>query len=97
MTSLWKPPRQSVIEGVLAIHHDVTEQVRNNERAKESIYRLEQERELRESFVSTLSHVLRTPLTAASMCSQLVTRSTDQPLVTHKLASRIIASSDRAD
>ncbi|MDQ3369363.1 MAG: ATP-binding protein [Myxococcota bacterium] len=58
---------------------------------------LAEERELRERFVSTLSHDLRTPLAAARLASHLLT---EQPTDTHaigRLAALIATNVDRAD
>lgn len=59
--------------------------------------RLEEERELREKFVATLSHDLRTPLTAARLNAQMLARKGDDPTVLYRLAARIAENLDRAD
>lgn len=59
--------------------------------------RLEEERELRETFVATLTHDLRTPLTAAKMGAQMLNRRGGDPNFLHKGTSRIIDNIDRAD
>ena len=59
--------------------------------------RLEEERELRERFVATLSHDLRTPLTAAKLNAHMVARKAGDPTVLYKLAARISENLDRAD
>ncbi|HET9450653.1 MAG TPA: ATP-binding protein [Aggregicoccus sp.] len=59
--------------------------------------RLEEERELRERFVATLSHDLRTPLTAAKLNAQMLARKGSDPLVLYRLAARITENLDRAD
>lgn len=58
---------------------------------------LQEERELRENFVSILSHDLRTPLTAARMSAQLLLRQRENPGSLEKLTGRIIDNLDRAD
>jgi signal transduction histidine kinase len=58
---------------------------------------LEKERELRETFVSTLTHDLRTPLTAAKMSAQILMRKTDDPETSTRIASRIASNLDRID
>lgn len=63
---------------------------------QERISDLEEEQTLREKFVSTLSHDLRTPLTAAKMSAQLISRipgTTENKL----LADRIVSDIDRVD
>jgi signal transduction histidine kinase len=58
---------------------------------------LETERELRESFVSLLSHDLRTPLSAAKIAAQLIQRQKSNSDATQTLAARIVTSVNRAD
>lgn len=58
---------------------------------------LEEERELRERFVATLSHDLRTPLTAARMSAQMLNRRGSDLNFLHKAAPRIVENIDRAD
>jgi signal transduction histidine kinase len=92
------------IKGILALVHDVTEKVHARQRVeeseaalRESFSTLQEERALRERFVSTLAHDLRTPLTAVRMSSQLLLRNADDPARLQKLAGRIADNIDRAD
>lgn len=62
-----------------------------------SILDLENERSLRENFVSLLSHDLRTPLSAAKISAQLIQREADIPETTLALAARIVANMNRVD
>lgn len=64
---------------------------------KEIVKSLEIERDLRERFVSALTHDLRTPLTAAKMSAQLLCRKLSQEPNTQKYAIRITDNIDRAD
>ena len=59
--------------------------------------RLEEERELREKFVATLSHDLRTPLTAARLNAQMLPRKGSDPTFLYRSAARITENLDRAD
>jgi PAS domain S-box-containing protein len=59
--------------------------------------RLEEERELREKFVATLSHDLRTPLTAARLNAQMLARKGTDPTVLYRSAARITENLDRVD
>lgn len=91
------------------IHHveDVTEKVlakRRSEIIEESearfrqiVQKLEEERDLREKFVSALTHDLRTPLTAAKVSSQLIARSPNEPDKIIKFVPRVIESLDRIE
>ncbi|HLL06168.1 MAG TPA: ATP-binding protein [Myxococcaceae bacterium] len=85
------------IEGVLTCASEVTEHIRDRQRIEATFLGMKEERELREWFVSTLSHDLRIPLTAAKMSSQLLFRGGDDPLRLRKLAGRIADNIDRAD
>ncbi|RPJ75536.1 MAG: sensor histidine kinase, partial [Alphaproteobacteria bacterium] len=58
---------------------------------------LENERVLREQFVSILTHDLRTPLTSAKMSAQLIIRYPDKLENNNILASRIVRNIDRMD
>lgn len=59
--------------------------------------KLTEERELREKFVLTLSHDLRTPLTAVKMKADLLSRKQVSREQVKDLAERIIFNMDRAD
>lgn len=64
---------------------------------KETVKSLEIERDLRERFVSALTHDLRTPLTAAKISAQLLARKLSEDPGTQKFALRITDNIDRAD
>jgi PAS domain S-box-containing protein len=59
--------------------------------------RLEEERDLRERFVATLTHDLRTPLTAAKLNAHMLARKGSDPAVLYKLTARLTENLDRAD
>jgi PAS domain S-box-containing protein len=59
--------------------------------------RLEEERELRERFVATLTHDLRTPLTAAKLNATMLARKGSDPTVLLRSSARIAENLDRAD
>ncbi|HEX8536946.1 MAG TPA: PAS domain-containing sensor histidine kinase, partial [Cystobacter sp.] len=67
------------------------------EDAETTLAQLRLERDLREQFVSTLSHDLRTPLTAAKMSAQLIPRQPNLPDKVYSLAARVRQNIDRAD
>lgn len=66
-------------------------------RSRREVSGLEEERDLREKFVSTLSHDLRTPLTAARMSAQLILRQPDMTEPGRALANRVVSNIDRVD
>lgn len=58
---------------------------------------LEEEKNLREKFVATLSHDLRTPLTAAKLNAQMLTKKMNADSVEHKLSQKVISNIVRTD
>lgn len=88
--------QDGVIEGVMTLGNDVTNQVNSRREIEETVTKLKTERKLRENFVAALTHDLRTPLTAAKISAQIIIRKTDQEPM-QKLASRIVDNLDRAD
>jgi signal transduction histidine kinase len=85
------------------VHRDLAEEAMKREHATErdrsryEVLNLEEERMLRETFVSTLSHDLRTPLTLISFTAQLLVKSLDRPEKVSILVGRILESVQRAD
>jgi PAS domain S-box-containing protein len=59
--------------------------------------KLEEEREIREKFIATLSHDLRTPLTAAKMSAELIGRNSSTISANRRHSHRIVTSMERAD
>lgn len=60
------------------------------------VEKLHNEQDLRDKFISTLSHDLRTPLTASKMSAQIIARKIQDPQI-HTLTTRIADNIDRAD
>ena len=85
------------VDALITFAFDVTEQVRARKQTQDFIVRLEQEREIREQFVSALTHDLRTPLFAARMSAQMTVRSPNDPDRVQKNSARVISNIDRAD
>ncbi len=65
-------------------------------KSQDKIQNLESERELREAFVSLLTHDLRTPLTIVLASAQFILRSPNDVEATKKSALRIVKSANRA-
>jgi PAS domain S-box-containing protein len=76
---------------------DVTDRVLARRALESSVRDLERERELRDRFVEALTHDLRTPLTAAKMSANLLSRRDGGPAETQRIAGRIADHMDRAD
>ena len=75
---------------------DVSERKRA-ERAEITAHEMMEERGLRDTFVSVLTHDLRTPLTAIRMCTELLGK---EPVTTErsrKLTKRVLNTVDRMD
>ncbi|MFA6238043.1 MAG: HAMP domain-containing sensor histidine kinase [Bacteriovorax sp.] len=66
-------------------------------RSQKHVLDLETERDLREKFVSLLTHDLRTPLTAIKMSAQLIQKHNEDSKAVELYAQRINNSVDRAD
>lgn len=86
-----------VIRAAVTTAHDITRLKNVEKELKESIVALEQERDLREHFISALWHDLRTPLTAARISAQMIAKNPDVSEAHRRLSSRIIDNMDRMD
>ena len=82
--------------GVCLVATDLTEQ-KQFEQSRAEIEKLNVERELRERFVSTLSHDLRNPLTAVKTSAQMIIRYPNQGEKHQVMGARIVKAIDRAD
>jgi signal transduction histidine kinase len=82
--------------GVFAHSVDVTDRVRARQELEETVRELAEERVLRESFVATLTHDLRGPLTIAKVCAEVLMRN---PRDVHQLKKfeTIVRNMDRLD
>jgi PAS domain S-box-containing protein len=67
------------------------------ERARAGLRKLQEERVLREQFVATLSHDLRTPLSAAKIGTQIAMRTDGLPTRVHDGLARVVEALDRID
>jgi signal transduction histidine kinase len=85
------------IDGIISHTVEITEQVLARRRLEETVRTLEHERELREQFVSTLSHDLRNPLSAAQMAAQALAREPGNVDRTVSMLRRILKGIQRAD
>jgi PAS domain S-box-containing protein len=83
-------------QGICVVVTDLSEQ-RRLEESKADVERLNIERGIRERFVSTLAHDLRTPLTAGLLASQLLMRKDFSGEDVKKIAKRIARNMDEPD
>jgi PAS domain S-box-containing protein len=85
---------------LLGISEDITEKKlaeEERDRSRSRVSNLEAERELREQFVSTLTHDLRTPLSTILAAAQLLAHQPGKPELSSTLPDRIIRAALRAD
>lgn len=82
---------------ILASPNEVTERVLNRKKIEASFEELKQEKDMRDRFVSALSHDLRTPFAVARVSAQLLKRKADNKESIFQIADKIISNMDRAD
>jgi signal transduction histidine kinase len=97
-------PGESTPYEIFAIFSDITDRKRiedelhrTSDVLKASVSDLELERDLRERFVATLTHDLRTPITSAKLSVQLILRKVAGQESVENLAGRSIHALDRAN
>ena len=82
---------------ILATPKEVTDKVLARKKLEQSLRELELEKDLREKFVSALSHDLRTPLAAVKLSAQILQLKNTTPDIIEKCLHRIMNNVDRAD
>lgn len=82
---------------ILATPKEVTDKVLARKKIEQSLRELELEKDLREKFVSALTHDLRTPLAAIKMSAQILQLKSTDPDILEKCLHRIMGNVDRAD
>jgi signal transduction histidine kinase len=82
---------------ILASPSEVTERVVARKKLEESLVELQLERDMRERFVSALSHDLRTPFAVAKISAQLLKRKAENKEAVFETSDKIISNMDRAD
>lgn len=82
---------------ILATPREVTDRVMTRKALEENLKKLEQERELRERFVSALTHDLRTPLAVAKVCSEFLRTESQDASSVIDMSTTISSALDRAD
>lgn len=84
-------------EGVITLAYDNTEKIRSRLEARKSLEDLRREKNLRERFVATLTHDLRTPLTAAKVNAHIISKKAEDVDTVRKYSEKIIHVIDRCD
>lgn len=82
---------------ILATPKEVTEKVFARKKLEQSLHELEAEKDLREKFVSALTHDLRTPLAVIKLSAQMLKAKIQIPEAFDKGIQRIMHNTDRAD
>jgi PAS domain S-box-containing protein len=85
---------------LLGISEDITNLVKatqERDASRAEVSSLEKERQLRERFIMILSHDLRTPLTAARSCAELLNKYPEKTELRMTLPQKIIYHIDRMD
>jgi len=82
---------------ILAIPKEVTEKVFARKKLEQGLHELEIEKELREKFVSALTHDLRTPLAVIKLCAEVLKMKIADPDIIANSIHRILSNTDRAD
>lgn len=82
---------------ILASPREVTDRVMTRKKLEASLQDLKEERELREKFVTSLSHDLRTPLSIAKISTQILQRKEPSPDLVKTITNKIVMNMERAD
>jgi PAS domain S-box-containing protein len=85
------------IVAISAVCRDITDRKKMELELKNYVVELKKERELRESFITAMTHDLRTPLTAAKLSAQIIQRHPQDGKAISKFSARIIENVERTD
>ncbi|MGZ3699726.1 MAG: sensor histidine kinase [Bdellovibrionota bacterium] len=94
------PPKRkesTELDSALALAAEAVDELLGRQKAESAANQLETQIDLREKFISLLSHDLRTPLTAAVNCAEIIRRHPERGEENRSLAEKILASIRRAD
>jgi PAS domain S-box-containing protein len=88
--------KDNAIKGVVLVFRDITQKYKEEAKKKQMLSALQSEKEVREKFVATLTHDMRSPLTSVKLNMQfLLKKSREQHAIT--LATRAINGINRVD
>lgn len=82
---------------LIAVSQDIDAIKLSESKYMNAVKELEEEKEMREKFVATLTHDLRTPMTSAKMSAQLIQRRPEVFDSVQSQAARIVNNVNRAD
>lgn len=89
--------KQGKMVAISAVCRDITDRKKMEFDLKNYVVELQKERELRESFITAMTHDLRTPLTAAKLSAQIIQRHPQDSKAINKFSGRIIENVERTD
>lgn len=89
--------KEGKIVAISSVCRDITARKKMENDLKNSVEELKKERELRESFITAMTHDLRTPLTAAKLSAQIIQRHPQDHKAIAKFSARIIENVERTD
>ena len=81
----------------IAVSQDIEAMKTTEENYKKAVSDLNEEKDMRERFVATLTHDLRTPMTSAKMSAQIIQKKPDRAQSVQSQAARIVSNVNRAD
>ena len=82
---------------LIAVSQDIDAIKTSEHKYMEAVRELEEEKDLREKFVATLTHDLRSPMTSAKVSAQLIQRKPESLDSVQSQAARIVNNVNRAD
>jgi PAS domain S-box-containing protein len=82
---------------VIGISQDIEARKRVEDDLQVAVRTLQEEKALREKFVATLTHDLRSPMTSVKMSAQILQRKPENSEMVQSQAARIVSNVNRAD
>lgn len=91
------PRTDEAVEGVLGVAADAIDELIRRHQTEATVENLEDRLDRREKFFSLVSHDLRSPLSMAKVCADIILRQPESNALSRSLAERIIMAVARAD
>lgn len=89
--------KEAKVFSASALLRDISDRKKIELELKRNVAALQVEQELRESFITAMSHDLRTPLTAAKLSAQIIQKHPSDNTAIIKFSGRIIENIERTD